>query len=313
MAYNKNLLRKINQYLRDRLGMYYYRRGWLKGDCPYCHDHKFGVNLSMNRSNCFKCEANPKPLEVVMEIEGFTELNEVYNYLRAFEGADYFEEVLEPFDFKDGVTLPNGFRNILRGNSFLAKQTRNTIKRRGLDVQTLARKGWGYCTEDKYFGYLIMPFYVNGRLVYFNARKILGDGPKFNNPLVEDFGIGKNMLIYNIDALAIYDKSYIFESVMNAETIGPNAIATGGKKVSNYQINVFIKSPCKKFIIGLDDDAIEDAITLAFKLQPYKKVKIIQFPKGRDANDIGRAQTLLKTYKSRYLKYNDILKLKNSL
>lgn len=313
MRYNRNILRKLSQYLRDRLGMYNYRRGWMKGDCPYCQEHKFGVNLSSNRTNCFKCGANPRPIQVIMDVEGFLNVNEALIYLRIFEGVDFYEEAAEPFDLRDEVFLPEGFKNILRGESTIARRTRQTLAKRGFNVQDLAMKGWGYCDTGKYFGYLIMPYYIAGKLVYFNARKIIGDGPKFNNPLVEDFGLGKNMLIYNLDALGLYRTNYIFESVMNAETLGDNAIATGGKNISNYQVNVFIKSPTEKFIIGLDDDAMEEAIKLAFKLKPYKKVKILQFPKGLDANDIGRKKTLNLAHRSRYLRYNEILKLKNSL
>lgn len=313
MVYNRNTLKKLNQYFRDRLGMYTYRRGWMKGDCPYCQAHKFGVNLGTNRTNCFKCNANPKPIQVVIDVEGFINTNEALLFLKVFEGIEFYEEVVDPYELKEEVFLPEGFMNLRRGSSVLAKKVRGTLQRRGFDIEKLAMKGWGYCDKGKYFGYIIMPYYIKGKLVYFNARKVLGDGPKFNNPLVEDFGLGKNMLIYNLDALSLYRTNYIFESVTNAETIGDNAVATGGKNISSYQINVFIKSPTERFIIGLDDDAIEDAIKLAFKLQPYKKVKIIQFPKGRDANDIGRNHTLKLAHTSRYLRYNDIIKLKNTL
>ena len=36
--------------------MFVYRRGWLKGDCPECgKDKKYGVNIALNRTNCFSC------------------------------------------------------------------------------------------------------------------------------------------------------------------------------------------------------------------------------------------------------------------
>jgi len=36
MVFNNEIKNKINEYLLKKLGMYDYRRGWLKGDCPSC-------------------------------------------------------------------------------------------------------------------------------------------------------------------------------------------------------------------------------------------------------------------------------------
>lgn len=310
---NHNIKTKLKEYFVGHLGFYDYRRGWLKGDCPYCGEHKFGVNLTMNRSNCFKCGSHPQPIEIVLEVEGFKTKGQVFNYLGTFEGLDFKEEIIKPHELKTDVKLPDGYINIRRGDSQLGKAARKYVKKRGFDVNKMSMAGWGYGTEGKYLGYLIMPFYINGKLVYYNARKFFGDGPKFNNPLIEDFGLGKNMLVYNVDALDIYKTIWAVESIMNAETIGDHAIGLGGKKISNYQINLILKSPVQKVIIGLDSDAIDDAVKLALRICRYKSVKIVRFPNGKDINDLGRKRTLVRSYRENYLKYNDILKLKFSL
>lgn len=315
MILTTNVKKKIYQYLLQKLGMYDYRRGWLKGDCPYCGSHKFGVNLGMNRSNCFRCEARPSPLNLIMDVQGFTIIPEVLKYLNIFEGLNYYEEEVKPYKLKDesSVSLPPGYRNISRGDSQLARAARRYLSKRGFDIKKLSEAGWGYCVEGDYWGYIIIPFYMGGRLVYFNARLFAGDGPKYNNPNIEDFGLGKSMLIYNLDSLGMYKTVYIVESAMNARTIGDNAIATGGKAVSGWQRNVIIKSPVEKVIIGLDDDAIEDAVKLALKFHEHKKVKIMQFPQGKDINDLGRKKSLRISHTSKYLNYNDILSLKLNL
>jgi len=306
-----NIKRKLYEYLRKKMGMYDYRKGWLKGDCPYCGEHKFGVNLNMNRTNCFKCGNHPQPLDVVMEVEGLFTRNETIIVLKAFDGMDFYEEKVEVHQEKKNVVLPDGYKNIKRGDSVVAKTARAYVKKRGFDIDEISRAGWGYVDKlGKYFGYLIMPFYKHGRIVYFNARLFIGSGPKFNNPLIEDFGLGKSMLIYNIDALSLYERIFVVESVMNARTIGDDAIGMGGKKLSNWQLNVIIKSPCEKVVIGLDDDAIDDAINFGLKLVQHKKVKIMQFPEGKDINDLGKKKSMNILHKSRYLDYNGLLKLK---
>ena len=45
MFLNSDKKKKLNSYMQSKLGMYEYRRGWLKGDCPECGEHKFGVSI----------------------------------------------------------------------------------------------------------------------------------------------------------------------------------------------------------------------------------------------------------------------------
>jgi hypothetical protein len=295
----------------QKLGLYNYRRGWLKGDCPSCGKHKFGIHLGLNRSNCFSCEYNIKPIDLVMQLESIETIHEVHALLNNIDGIEYVEPIIEPYQLKKNTVLPDSYVNIRRGDNRFGKTARNILVRRGFNITKLSRAGWGYCTKGKYQGYIIMPFYLNGKLIYFNARKFLGDGPKFNNPDIDDFGLGKSMILYNIDALYMFNKIYLVESVMNSETMGSNGIATGGKKLSNYQLNTIIKSPVKKVIIGLDDDAIDDAIRVAFKLIDHKKVKILLMPKKQDVNDIGKKATKKLEMKSRYLNHKSLMKLKH--
>jgi DNA primase len=306
--------RKLNQYFRERLGAFPYRRGWMKADCPNCGKHqKWGVNLSTNRTNCFVCEYRLSPIEVVADIENLINSNEVYKFLNVFDGVDFYEEKVEAFELNENATLPESYQNIIRGDSRFAKAARGYVKKRGFDLKKVSMAGWGYCTKGKFMGYLIMPFYRNGQLIYFNARRYMLDGPRFNNPEIEEFGLGKSMLMYNSDSLLLHDRVWVVEGLMNAMTIGENAVSTGGKKFSSYQLNLLIKSQCEKIIIGFDNDGLEDAITLALKLVNYKKVKIIQFKDDRDINDLGFKKVAIMAAKERYLSYNDLIKIKNSI
>lgn len=305
---------KVYQYFIQRWGAKPYRRGWLKGDCPSCgKEDKWGINISTNRTNCFVCGYNSNPIETIAYIENLLTSTEVISYLKDFEGVEYKEEEVKPYELLDNVRLPEGFKNIRRGDSLLGKAARSYVKRRGFNIQEVSRAGWGYCTTGDYIGYIIMPFYQEGKLVYFNARKYMFDGVKFNNPPVEEFGLGKSMLIYNVDSLHLYKKIWVTEGLMNARTIGDNAVSLGGKKYSNYQLNVLLKSSVEKFIIAFDNDGYDDAIRLALQLQPFKKVKVIYFEDDRDINDLGKRKVIKMSYKHKYLSYNQLLQIKNSI
>lgn len=310
--FNNNIKSKLNQYFLQNMGMYPYKRGWIKGDCPECgKPEKFGVHLGQNRSNCFVCGYTQKPINIVMAQENFTNVEEAYNFLRAFDGITY----LEPKNYiaaeEKEVKLPESYRLITFGNSMVAKVARKNLEKRGFDILKLAMAGIGYCTTGDYENRIIIPFYEGGKLVYFNARRIFAEGSKFKNPSAEEFGIGKSLLIFNIDALAVYRKIYLVESATNSLTLGGNAIAIGGKDLSNYQASKILQSPVEYVVIGLDSDAWGKAIEAALKLTPYKKVKLLRMPEDEDINDIGSKATRKLEKQSKFLSYGELIRLKN--
>ena len=290
-----------------------YRRGWLKGDCPFCgREKKYGVNISSNRTNCFVCGHHPRPLNAILEIERFSTYNEVWRFLKAFEGIAYTEYLTPGVIPQSHIVLPEGFRLLTEGDDYLAKLVRHYVKnRRHLKIKDLVRKGYGYCITGKYFGYLIMPFQKKGELVYFHARKVVGSGPKFDNPTIEEAGIGKSLLLYNWDSLYIYEHIYLVESVINAETLGEEGIATGGKAISRWQLAEIIKSPVKRITILLDPDALDYAYANALKLARHKKVRVVHLPTGEDVNSLGKKPTLTFVKSTPYMDYTELLKNKH--
>ncbi len=305
---------QLKTYFIKRLGAFEYRRGWMRiPTCPYCgREHKLGVNLSMYRTNCFRCNAHPSPTQLIMDIEGFTEYHELINFLNngQFDELQFKEEKLELAESKP-LYLPEGFRNISLGDSQLAKSIRGYVKKRGFSIEQFSRYGIGYGTMGETYGYLIIPFYYKGQLKYYNARNVIGKGPRYNNPDKDITGLGKQFIIFNHDALEMYRSVFVCEGALNALTMGDRGIATMGKAISQYQVNELLKSPVNRFILLLDFDARDYAINLALKLVAYKKVKVILFKDNRDVNDLGKKAVLKMIYKTRYQSYQDLIKLRN--
>lgn len=307
---------RLKTYFIKRLGAFEYRRGWMKLPvCPYCHrELKMGVNLSMYRTNCFRCNAHPNPSQLVMDIEGFDTYHELINFLNSgkFDELEFHEEKVELAEAKP-LYLPDGFRILSFGKSQVARSIRGYVKSRGFSIQELSRHGIGYATKEPYFGYLIIPFYYKGQLRYYNARKVIGTGPRYNNPNKDITGVGKEFIIFNYDALEMYRSVFVCEGALNALTMGDRGIATMGKAISAYQVNELLKSSCERFIILLDPDAKKYAINLALKLVAYKKVKVVFLSEGKDVNDLGRKETLRLVYQTRYQSYQDLIQIRNSL
>lgn len=307
---------QLYSYFTKRVGAFKYKHGWLRVPvCPYCgRENKMGINLSMYRTNCFRCGEHPNPAQMVMDIEHFDTWSELVNFLSNddFNELEFREEKVELAERKP-IYLPEGFTNIRFGNSQLARSMQGYVQRRGFNVDDLSRLGVGYCRDGKLFGYLIIPFYYHSELRYYNARNVLGNGPRYNNPDKDTTGLGKEFLIYNHDALSMYNTVYICEGAINALTLGERAIATMGKAVSAYQVNELLKAPCERYIILLDPDAKDKAINLALKLVHYKSVKVVFLPDGVDVNDLGKSKTLRYVWNTHYQGYQDLIKIRNSL
>ena len=307
---------QLYTYFTKRLGAFNYKHGWLRVPvCPYCgRQEKLGINLSLYRTNCFRCGEHPSPAQLVMDIENLDTWSELTALLNNgdYNELEFHEEKIELPERKE-VNLPEGFQNIKFGNSQLAKSIRGYMIKRGFDIDKLSKLGIGYCNEGNLFGYLIIPFYYKSELRYYNARNVLGSGPRYNNPNKDNTGLGKEFLIYNFDALFMYRTVYLCEGALNALTMGEQGIATMGKAVSAYQVNQIIKSPVEHIIILLDPDAKLYAINLALKLVNYKKIKVVFLPDGKDVNDLGRNKTLSYVWSTRYQDYQDLVAIRNSL
>lgn len=298
-----------------KLGAYDYRHGWMKCRCPYCgREAKFGIHLGLNRCNCFRCGEHPSAIDLVLFLENLENYSQVVQLLdkEQFSGYTFKEEKFELRERKS-LYLPEGFKLLNQGDSTLAKMARAYVTKRGFNVEDLSKRGWGYGTKDKYFGYLIIPFHEHGELVYFNARLFTGNGPRYNNPDTSESGLGKSFIIYNKDALDMYQSVFLCEGAINAQTMGERGIASGGKAISRYQINAIIKSPVKRVILLFDPDAKAYALDLALKLVNYKRVKVVFLPENTDCNDLGREAVLRYVYQVHYQSYRELLSIKQSL
>lgn len=310
MAFSEIVNQKLYSYLTQRLGMWDYTRGWLKSECPYCgKDKKFGINIEDNRAHCFSCEHKSGIFKVIIDYEHLKTYQDVYGVINAYDGVGYVPIPKTVEERISNLELPEEFRLVGIYDSQVAKIVEKNLKRRGFKIQELMRAGVGYCASGKYGGRIIIPYYHAGNLIYFNARKFIDLGEKFKNPTETECGIGKSNIIYNIDALYLYDTVRLYESATNCLTMGNNSIGTGGKSLSVWQKNTIISSPIEGIIIGLDDDAYYEGIKLAMDFSRHKKTKLIRFPEGLDANKLGKKATKELENGTPWLGYRDYYKM----
>lgn len=295
MKYTEKLTTKFYHYLIHQLDLKVSTKGFYRGNCPYCEGHyTFGVNFENGRGNCFKCDIKPTLVDLTKFLNNFETFREVIDFINL--GEDYevisFKKPKKENTIIKAMALPDGYLRIDQGDSTYGKVARNyLVNKRGFSLKKLIEKNIGYAETGKYSGYIIIPYFVMGSLVYFTTRKFIGNGPKFNNPPEEEYGIGKSQLIYNQDSLFMYNHVYTLESATNAITLGDNTIALGGKSISSYQKYLILKSPVQKITIILDRDAWDKAYTLGLSLANQKEVRVWVPPDDRDVNQLGRKIT----------------------
>jgi len=313
MILNKDISAKITTWFLHRLGGHIHRTGWVRhGECPNCgKDGKYGMNVYMDRTNCFSCGYHPKPIDLLMKVEQIPTYNEALLFIGTFDDSKLLDKQIKEISQKFGF-LPEGYKLLTLGDSTYSKLARNYMKGRGFKTMKLSMRGVGYCTKGKYGGRIIIPFYEQGKIIYFNARQFINVGEAHKNPSNDEFGVGKSMLVYNVDCLSVYKKTYMVESSINALTIGDKAFGIVGKRISNYQLSKVIKSPCEEVVIILDPDAYWEGLRTGMMLAPHKKVKVVKLPmslgkvKKVDVNSIGKKKTMEYVDNQPWQSYSDI-------
>lgn len=313
MKYNEDLTNRMELLIKTQVDLKESSQGFLRGDCPFCEGkYTFGINPETGRSNCFKCdEAKTTLITCIMKL---FRLETYQDFIKLANSQQDYGPMFRPNRTKEVVEVkamdfPEGYHLISMGDNIYARAARNyMINKRGFKLSTLERLGIGYCDDGDHCGYIIIPYYEKGKLVYFTSRRYMGSGPKFLNPSKEEYGIGKETLIYNLDCLWLYNKVYVVESATNAITLGDNGAVLGGKSISPYQKDQLYKSPASKLVIGLDPDALKEAYRLALDMVEFKKVKVLELPEGKDINNIGKVAAKELEKNTPYLNYHGLYK-----
>lgn len=318
--FNDDITGKLITYFRQKLGVKEHHTGWFRqGTCPDCgKEKKFGINILMDRTNCFSCAFRPRPFSLMMKLEGLHTYREAFNFINAFDSTEGIDTHVDLLETKKETELPESFKLLSLGNNNVAKMAQNYMRKRGFNVFNLTLKGIGYCTKGRYAFRIIIPFYEKGRLVYLNAREFINTGQSHLNPGIDEFGMGKAMQVYNRDALNIYKRVYMVESTINALTLGDRAFTIGGKIPSHYQISDILKSKCQEVIIILDPDALFEALKAGMALVGHKRVKVVDLPKIKskkdpkkfmDINEFGKEFVIERVKEAKWQSHSDLYKI----
>lgn len=306
---------KLFGYLADHHTLNKTTNDWYLIECPFCahrgKSRNMRVRFDYSYMSCFSvsCVWNlgGKIINFVSDMEGLPydeaklfiedyEPGENIN-LRSVSLVSALANLGVDLDKTDRIKMPHSFKTILEGKkNTLGIRARKYLEGRGFDLKLLDSMGIGYCDEtppggefmDDFLGYIIIPFTVKGRLVYYIARDFLGTREKYRykNLDVKKYGIGKETLLYNEDALDIHEDIFIVEGWADALTMGNAVALAGGLTLSPSQVYKIASSQCKRVIIALDDGFYKEGIIMANDLIEHKEVYVLRL-EGGDPNELG--------------------------
>lgn len=308
-------------------------QGWWAFKCPFCNEleerEKMAVHFHYGVVKCWICQYRDYLDRFVSEYEGVSvsEAKEILRNCKATsinldEVASISKENLSE------VVLPFGYYSIMElPDNLMAERARSYLKKRGFNLGELDRLGVGFCYHDKedlpenedYFGYIIIPFKSRGKLVYYIGRDYFGNFLRYKNPPKELVGVGKGDLLFNEDALNIYDICYLMEGWADAVTMGRAGVSSQGWSLSPIQKKVILTSTCEELCMipdaGVDNLGVsfyEKAVKAATYFLEHKKVKVLNLSliaSGKDVNEIGKNKVMELYENTDYLTMSEALKI----
>lgn len=291
-------------------------KGWYRFNFPFdnAHDDMSGsVNFNFLMVKDHRSGYSKSVVNFIMELEDMA-YREALEFIENFteSSVTFYKETIKSVS---KVNLPLGFKSFILEDTRIARRAKEYVESRGFDAEVLDSRGFGYVFNSSvpedvtdFTGYIIVPFKSNGKLVYYLGRDFCGNEPKYLNARSENVGVGKADLLYNEDALNIYEEVFIVEGWACSETIGDNSCATLGWNISRKQKSKIIKSSCKRIIIVPDKGLLEGstltfyqkALQVGLQFIDYKEVYVINIEEvdsdGKDVNDIGK-DLIYKQYK----------------
>ena len=256
-----------------------------KGVKGWCYCHRRGCTMTLEQLlrhfgikgyKIDQVEYKPTTYEMVK-----SKLMNIGN----FDFCDHEEVKVIPtgFDF-DQFKIP------YRKSSDMAKRAmRYLTVKRGFTDEQIEQYGLRYSDSGDYSGRIIIPFYENEELVYFQARGFtIATSNKILNPPLGAFSGGKSDYLFNFDQAKLHRTVIINEGWASSITAGYNAVAINGNKASDVQLTK-LTNTWDSYIVMLDNGVEVESFKLAKELLYRKsnaRLKLILLPnKGTDPND----------------------------
>jgi len=262
--------------------------------CPFCHETGRHLYVNVNKLvfHCFHCGESGGIAKLAKEAgfsvgreteESFMPTDEIAERYLRFVRSESLSVNVQDIPMPPGY-FPFDKTTISEG---LGKRCFEYLVARGFDENTVLSRRLGYCVSGPYRNRVILPIFEHGNLVYYTARSIGEEKPKYLNP--PSGTVVRRDIIYNYDMGFWCDPVVICEGIFSAIAVGDNAIATLGKDATDEQIYRIALFGAKTIIVCYDPGAEGSAYAIARKLIGFcPNIKIAHLVDG-DPNEVPKS------------------------
>lgn len=295
-------------------------------NCPACIENgepradtkrRLWINTETGKFYCYNCTWAGQLTKFVQRISKTS----LVGALRILKGKSSDLEILNyrlsnnvefSYSEMEDDTLPLAETEFPHGFELFAdNKKRKTIYHkyldsRGVSMSYASEMDWGFCDVGYAQKRIIVPTYMNDKLVLWQARDILAEshplyGKKDYKKVLNPKGVSKSKVLYNFDKAKESSEIIVCEGFFDAAKAGENAVAINGKTLHSAQVEALAQTKARSIILLLDPDAFTDERRYASgKLAGQVKkacsvekarsmlaslydVRIVRLPDGRDA------------------------------
>ena len=205
--------------------------------------------------------------------------------------------------------LPDGFRRLPYKDDGKdgGKIWKYLSQERGYDYRTVDMFNLGYVPSrsSEAYGCLVIPFFMHGRCVYWQGRRVFGNGPKYHNPSASF----KKHIIFGYDQAAGRKRVFLGEGVFDGMAWGRGGLATTGLTLHPQQVRSIALLDPEEIIVCFDavkfdkakdrytEDATDKAWTAAKQMKKELsgvRVGVLKLPGGDPDENKARLHRLAK-------------------
>ena len=254
-------------------------RGWVNTRCPFCGDfsNHMGINLSSKNVSCWICREHGTFWKYI-KAKTKKENKEIYRLLKPFlVGGPVYQDYEQTNHSKnEEVILPSHLYDKplkIHKEYLLSRDFKPSYLQRiyGIKYSGQVSK---YVSQDRVIDFrfrIIIPIYINGKLVNFTARDVTDTAEeKYKNCPTDDVLLTTKDCIYGYDTL-VGDTAVIVEGPTDVWNMGPGSCGIFGLKYTDNQIKLLYNRKLKKVVLFMDNEktAQKTAKTLAFELGSF--------------------------------------------
>jgi len=283
-------------------------------DCPFCGaDKHLAINVRNGKTNCWVCNfedvnftwngeaKRPNLAKVLVESSG-EKWKDVKKAMEEWGWEPWVDSNKSPYSQSAVCRLPKNTSPAIDDSLALSY-----LLKRGFGTDTIIRYNLMCSKHESYKARIIIPIYIEGKLVNYTARDYTGHSPNRYKNAPSFYTIRRlNEALYNYDSAigkARHKHIYLLEGPTDVWAMGEDSVAVFKSSLSAQQRNMILASGITSVTICFDRDAYSRAVSAAEELSPFMpKIKVIHLDSHKDVADLGRKEILYIEKRTEYFR-----------